>query len=140
MNATQLKDLSLLWNVSLPQAFNSVVIHELYTDTRKIVSGKNGLFAALKGPNFNGQRFIDKAYVQGVRIFLCDEPVELPADCLVIRVPHTLQAIQQWASWNRSITHIPIIGITGSNGKTTTKELINAVLSKKYKNIYRTIL
>ena len=132
MNATQLKDLSLLWNVSLPQAFNSIVIHELYTDTRKIVNGKNGLFTALKGPNFNGHQFVDKAYNQGVRIFLCDEPVELPADCLVIHVPNTLQAIQQWASWNRSITHIPIIGITGSNGKTIVKEWVNTLLAKHY--------
>jgi len=132
MNATQLKDLSLLWNVSLPQAFNSVVIHELFTDTRKIVTGKNGLFAALKGPNFNGHVFVEKAYEQGIRIFLCDEHVVLPEDSFVIRVPNTLHAIQQWASWNRLNTHIPIIGITGSNGKTIVKEWVNTLLAKHF--------
>ncbi|MFM7770510.1 MAG: Mur ligase family protein, partial [Bacteroidota bacterium] len=132
MNATHLKDLSVLWNVNLPHAFETTIIHELYTDTRKIVSGKNGLFAAFKGPNFNGHAFVQKAYDLGVRVFLCDETIILPTDSFVIQVPSTLQAIQQWAAWNRTQVSIPIVGITGSNGKTIVKEWLNTLLAKHW--------
>ncbi|MBM3448881.1 MAG: bifunctional UDP-N-acetylmuramoyl-tripeptide:D-alanyl-D-alanine ligase/alanine racemase [Bacteroidetes bacterium] len=130
MNATSLKDLSVLWNVNLPSAFEKVIIHELCTDTRKIVTGKNSLFVALKGPHFNGHSFVRKAYDLGIRIFVCDEAVSLPSDCYVIQVSNTLEAIQSWAKFNREGVSIPIVAITGSNGKTIVKEWLNTLLAK----------
>lgn len=100
------------------------------TDTRKINSGC--MFFALKGDNFNGNTFALEALENGAKYVVIDEGNYAQHDnCILVEnVLHTLQAL---ASHHRKVLNIPIIALTGSNGKTTTKELINAVLSTTYK-------
>lgn len=102
------------------------------TDTRKIT--KNCIFFALKGENFNGNLFAKSALDLGAAYAIADE-VEVATQPNIIYVKDSLVALQELANYHRKQFNIPFIAITGSNGKTTTKELINAVLSKKYKTV-----
>ena len=99
------------------------------TDTRNIIEGS--LFFALKGDNFNGNEFAAEALKQGAKYVVIDEE-EYNTDKRCIKVKKVLKALQYLAQYHRRQFDIPVIGITGSNGKTTTKELIAAVLNKKY--------
>ncbi len=100
------------------------------TDTRKIQKGD--LFFALKGDNFNGNLFADQAIANGAAYAIIDEAPVVLNDRLIL-VDNSLATLQALAAHHRNQFSIPFIGITGSNGKTTTKELIHAVLSQKYK-------
>src|SRR5678810_50644 len=117
-----------------------MMIEELYkvyqqypsvqTDTRKLKAGD--IFFALKGPNFNGNAFAKQAIDNGATCVVIDEKeYEIPGKTYL--VPDVLLALQQLALHHRKQFDIPFIAITGSNGKTTTKELINAVLSSTFK-------
>lgn len=99
------------------------------TDTRKLVSGD--LFVALKGDQFNGNLFAARALEAGAVLAVTDEDTKSDPD-KTIRVPNALHALQALALHHRRTLDIPVLAITGSNGKTTTKELIHAVLSKRY--------
>ncbi|WP_111709449.1 UDP-N-acetylmuramoyl-tripeptide--D-alanyl-D-alanine ligase [Lutibacter citreus] len=99
------------------------------TDTRKIRKGS--LFFALKGDNFNGNKFATAALNKGAEYAIIDEK-EFNTHNNTILVEDVLKTLQKLANYHRKQLNIPIISLTGSNGKTTTKELINAVLSKKY--------
>src|SRR6187399_729779 len=100
------------------------------TDTRKLKAGD--IFFALKGPNFNGNSFARKAIDIGAAYVVIDEKeYEIPGKTFF--VPNVLFALQQLALHHRKQFDIPFIAITGSNGKTTTKELIHAVLSSTFK-------
>ena len=90
------------------------------------------MFFALKGDNFNGNTFASKAINLGAKYVVIDEIGHKTSDKTIL-VDNVLQTLQALASYHRTYLNIPIIALTGSNGKTTTKELINAVLSKKYK-------
>lgn len=105
------------------------------TDTRKVKP--NDLFFALKGPNFNGNTFAATALEMGASYVIVDEP-EVVKDDRYVLVEDVLTTFQQLANLHRKTLGIPILAITGSNGKTTTKELVNAVMSKKYKT-YATV-
>jgi len=100
------------------------------TDTRAISEGC--LFFALKGDNFDANTFADQALAAGAALAVVDDPQFAGRENMFV-VPDVLTALQNLARHHRQQLHIPIIGLTGSNGKTTTKELINAVLSRKYK-------
>lgn len=100
------------------------------TDTRKIV--KDSLFFALKGENFNGNLFAEKALKSGCSLAIVDEDIDYTSD-KIIKVKDVLECLQDLARLHREKLNIPIIGITGTNGKTTTKELIFSVLSRKFK-------
>lgn len=100
------------------------------TDTRKLKQGD--LFFALKGPNFNGNLFALKALEMGAAYSIVDEEIE-GANERIIKTNDVLTALQDLAKYHREQFTIPFIGITGSNGKTTTKELVHAVLSAHYK-------
>ncbi|MEJ7643409.1 MAG: UDP-N-acetylmuramoyl-tripeptide--D-alanyl-D-alanine ligase [Chryseolinea sp.] len=107
---------------------------QVSTDTRKIIPGS--MFFALKGDRFNANEFAEEALAQGARYAVVDESAyQLNDQCLL--VTDVLQTLQQLAAFHRTKLNIPIIGLTGSNGKTTSKELINAVLSRKF-NTYAT--
>lgn len=112
-------------------------LHELFltcngtfTDTRKIA--KNSMFFALKGDNFNGNTFTQTALDLGAKYVIIDE-IKFKTSKQTILVNNVLETLQALASYHRTYLKTTIIALTGSNGKTTTKELINAVLSKKYK-------
>ncbi len=102
------------------------------TDTRKVT--KNCLFFALKGPNFNGNAFAQEALDKGAAIAIIDEEEFKTSDKFVL-CDDVLETLQQLATYHRKQCKAKIISLTGSNGKTTTKELINAVISKKYKTV-----
>jgi len=99
------------------------------TDTRKIES--NSMFFALKGPNFNANSFAQEALNKGaVYVLIDDERYKINDKCIL--VDDVLTTLQQLAKYHRQQLSIPVIAIVGSNGKTTTKELITSVLSQKY--------
>lgn len=99
------------------------------TDTRKIRKGS--VFFALKGDNFNGNEFAEEALKIGANYVVIDEE-KYKTNANAILVENVLETLQKLANFHRKQLDIPIISLTGSNGKTTTKELINAVLCKKY--------
>ncbi len=99
------------------------------TDTRNEI--KNSIFFALKGENFNGNEFAETAIKNGAAYAIIDEE-KIKINDKYILVDDVLKTLQELAKYHREHFNISVIGITGSNGKTTTKELINAVLSKKY--------
>jgi len=111
-------------------------LHQLFlenylvdTDTRKIKKGS--LFFALKGHNFNGNEFAYIALENGAKYAIIDEEEhQIPNKTILVK--DVLTALQNLANFHRKHLNTTIISLTGSNGKTTTKELINVVLSKKY--------
>ncbi len=104
--------------------------HIICTDTRNISPGC--LFFALKGDNFDANVFARNALNMGAAYVIIDNPAYQYDDrCLLVE--DVLTTLQELAKYHRSQLRIPVIGLTGSNGKTTTKELINAVLSGKYR-------
>jgi UDP-N-acetylmuramoyl-tripeptide--D-alanyl-D-alanine ligase len=100
------------------------------TDTRKITEGC--LFFALKGDNFNGNSFAEAALKAGAAFAIIDEK-EFKLGEKYILVEDVLTTLQELANFHRKQFSIPFIGITGTNGKTTTKELINSVLSQRFR-------
>lgn len=108
------------------------------TDTRKLVEGT--MFFALKGEHFDGNDYAEKALEAGARYAIVDRPslsgVVYGKTCRCVIVEDVLQALQQMAAFHRSQFDIPVLGITGTNGKTTTKELIFKILDKKYNVLY----
>lgn len=99
------------------------------TDTRAIQP--NCLFFALKGENFDANTFAESAIAKGAAYAIIDH-ADYQINEQYILVPDALAALQDLARYHRSKLQIPVVGLTGSNGKTTTKELINAVLAEKY--------
>ncbi|MBU2928819.1 UDP-N-acetylmuramoyl-tripeptide--D-alanyl-D-alanine ligase [Winogradskyella psychrotolerans] len=99
------------------------------TDTRKLK--QDCMYFALKGDNFDGNKFVSKAFEGGAKFCIVDDSDAVINDnCLY--VDDVLSTLQKLATYHRNAIKIPIISLTGSNGKTTTKELINAVLSTTY--------
>jgi len=99
------------------------------TDTRADL--ENSIFFALKGDNFNGNSFAEKALEKGAYFAVVDEK-EYQTNPKIILVDNVLKTLQNLATYHRKQLSIPIISLTGSNGKTTTKELISAVLKQKF--------
>lgn len=102
------------------------------TDSRKLFAGC--MFFALKGETFNGNAYAAAAIEQGAAFAVVDEEVSAPAE-KIVRVKDVLKTLQHLATFHRRYLGLPILAITGTNGKTTTKELITAVLSQKYKTV-----
>lgn len=100
------------------------------TDTRQITPGS--VFFALKGPSFNGNQFANEALKNGATYAVVDESA-YATDPRCILVGDALKALQDLARYHRDQLKIPVIGLTGSNGKTTSKELVHAVLSTTFK-------
>jgi UDP-N-acetylmuramoyl-tripeptide--D-alanyl-D-alanine ligase len=103
------------------------------TDSR--TCDENAVFFALKGENFDGNKYVSEALKKGCSYAIGDSP-DLPEDSRVIRVDDSLKVLQELANYHRRQLDIPVIAITGTNGKTTTKELTAAVLAVKYKVLY----
>lgn len=119
-------DIALLY--SLFARCNSVS-----TDTRALIP--EAMFFALKGENFNGNTFAAKALELGAKYVVMDEPPPFKDERFIV-VKDSLQTVQHLANYHRKRFSIPVIALTGSNGKTTTKELIAAVLQKKFKVLF----
>lgn len=106
------------------------------TDSRNCAPGS--IFFALKGTSFDGNRFAEKALEQGCSYAVIDEDTahHSAKDSRLILVNNCLQTLQQLANYHRRTLGTPTIGITGTNGKTTTKELVSAVLTQKYNVLF----
>ncbi len=128
------QDLSSIFNASLPKA--TLKIESVAFDTRKIINGSNTLFFALRGEFRNGHEFINEAYAKGVRTFVISKSInEGLRGATFIKVDSTLIALQTLAKHHRHQFSYPIVAITGSAGKTITKEWLGQLLGVKYKVI-----
>lgn len=117
--------------MSIPELYDIYLRHpSVQTDSRKVKQGD--IFFALKGENFNGNQFAAQALKDGAVCAIVDE-AEFAGNEQCILVEDVLTTLQQLARHHRLQLDVPVIAITGSNGKTTTKELLIAVLSAKYK-------
>ena len=106
------------------------------TDSRKCPSGS--MFFALRGDTFNGNQYAGQALEQGCAVAVVDDAAVVPSgDARFILVDDVLSALQQLAAWHRRQWGGPVVQVTGTNGKTTTKELLAAVLGRKY-NVHYT--
>lgn len=114
------------------EALYQIFLHHpsVQTDTRKLK--QDDLFFALKGPNFNGNKFALRALEAGAAYAIVDEDVD-SSNKRILKTNNVLETLQQLAKYHREQFNIPFIAITGSNGKTTTKELVHTVLSSRYK-------
>lgn len=108
---------------------NKIRGHRVTTDSRQIMPGD--VFIALKGENFDGNTYAAEALKKGAVLSVIDNPAYQCEDCEL--VPDSLLFLQELARHHRRQLGIPILGITGTNGKTTTKELCHAVLSQKFR-------
>jgi alanine racemase len=109
-------------------------IGQLLLDSRRLIFPATSLFFALKGPRRDGAKFIPDLHRRGVRNFVVEEGeihVDFP-EANIIVVKDALVALQTLAAWHRKQFAIPVIGITGSNGKTIVKEWLNQLLQRKY--------
>ena len=131
------KDIAHILDLSEVTA-DGVVIEQLLTDSRKLVFPAQTLFFALPGPRRDGHEFIESLYDQGVRFFVVNKQTDIlkwKTYCLgavFFEVPNCLAALQNIASYHRSKFDMPVIGITGSNGKTVVKEWLYQLLSHSY--------
>ncbi len=114
-------------------------LHQIYresgkvsTDTRQITLGS--VFFALKGDKFNANEFAGEALIKGASYAVIDESIYAMDDRYIV-VDNALDTLQKLARHHRDQLKIPVVGLTGSNGKTTSKELLNAVLSKKFRTL-----
>jgi Alr-MurF fusion protein len=117
----------------LLQTDNASIAH-LLIDSRRLIFPASSLFFALQGPRRDGHTYIEQLYAKGVRNFVISDSIDIAniPEANIIQVPDTLQALQALAAHHRKQFNIPVIGITGSNGKTIVKEWLNQLLEKKY--------
>jgi alanine racemase len=117
---------------------NDVVIEHLLIDSRKIVFPATSLFFALSGPRRDGHDYIPEVYERGIRCFVVHKNFDASSyhNAVFLEVNDVLEALQQLAAYHRQQFHFPVIGITGSNGKTIVKEWLYQLLHNDY-NIVR---
>jgi alanine racemase len=117
----------------LIQSYQDDPVEHLLLDSRRLIFPATSLFFALKGPRRDGDRFVAELYRRGVRNFVVsDTPSAVLPETNVIKVKDTLLALQQLAAWHRQQFALPVVGITGSNGKTIVKEWLNQLLENEY--------
>ena len=119
----------------LMKDYNNLVVKELLFDSRLLISAENTLFFSLKSSRNNGDKYIEDLYDKGVRAFVVEDSpyirdfYETKNDAAFVVVGSTLKALQDIATYHRTKFNIPIIGLTGSNGKTIVKEWLYQILS-----------
>lgn len=116
-----------------PASSTDSVISQIATDSRSFFKGKNTLFFALTGPRNNGHAYIPELIKKGISSFVVSERNAITADATFILVENTTVALQKLAVFNRNKFNFPVIGITGSNGKTIVKEWLYDLLWNEFK-------
>ena len=132
MNYTVDKITSIVEGRIIGNSSNSLVVKDLLFDSRLIILPENTLFFALKSQRNDGNKYIKELYSKGVRAFVVEtlpDIAETVNDAVFILVDNTLQALQKVAASHRNNFNIPIVGITGSNGKTIIKEWLYQIFS-----------
>ena len=127
-----ISDISQILGTQISEENSEKYIHSICTDTRHTIDAEHTLFIPLIGEHFNGHVFVETAFHKGIRTFIVSEGVNLPSDCIVFHVENTTEAFQKIAAHHRKQFHLPVIGITGSNGKTIVKEWINQLLADNF--------
>lgn len=110
---------------------SKIIVNQISIDTRTLEKGS--LFVAIKGERFDGHDYIKQAVANGAAIVMVREGTNLPEKVPAIFVPDTLEALGKLAHEYRKLFKIPVVAVTGSVGKTSTKEMIAAILAAKYK-------
>jgi UDP-N-acetylmuramyl pentapeptide synthase len=134
-----LRGIASVLEVPCPFEFQDVYIKELAIDSRKVVLPAQSLFFAIAGDRHDGHNFIEQLYENGVRAFVVKTGYVVPNkldDAFFIHVKNPLTALQTVAAAKRAQFNYPLIGITGSNGKTIVKEWLYQLLNQSY-NIIR---
>ena len=132
MKSYPLQKLAHAMNGCLLQGGEDCVISAgVSTDTRRLPAG--AMFFALKGENFDAHHFLAEAVEAGAGALVLQDDSNLPEGIPVVLVNDTLEALQSLAKWYRSELGIPVVAITGSNGKTSTKDYTHSVLSQKFR-------
>ncbi|MFR8104462.1 MAG: UDP-N-acetylmuramoyl-tripeptide--D-alanyl-D-alanine ligase [Clostridia bacterium] len=136
MKEVTIKDIVKICSGRLVCGQEDIVCHHFSKDTRQIEEGD--IYVGIKGGNFDGSKFYEDAFAKGASACIIEniEKEDLAkvkyADKAIVQVKDSIKALQQIASYKRSLYQIPVIGITGSVGKTSTKDLVAGVVSKKY--------
>jgi UDP-N-acetylmuramoyl-tripeptide--D-alanyl-D-alanine ligase len=129
---TTLAEVARLAGGELLQGDPALAVTRLHTDTRTLAAGD--CFVALRGDRFDGHAFVPQAREHGaVAAMISSRVADAPADLGLVEVPDTLEALQRFAGAYRSLLSVRTIGVTGSSGKTSTKELIAAVLRIRFR-------
>lgn len=137
MTAYPIETCAQIWNAQwLQKADPNRLIRHLMLDTRHIPL-PGALFFAIPGVRHNGHRYLPDAYRSGVRDFVVSQHIDpaLYPEANILQVPDTLRALQQVAAYHRSRFHLPVVGITGSNGKTIVKEWLAQVLAPQFHTV-----
>lgn len=132
MKTYTLQQLAEAMSGTLPQGGGELLVRAgVTTDTRTISEGS--LFVALKGERFDAHEFIGQAIEAGAVAVVAHDPSRVPASVPFVQVEETLKALQDLAAWYRGELSIPVIAISGSNGKTSTKDFTRSVLSQRFR-------
>lgn len=115
-----------------PTTKKELNVLDVSIDSRSLRNTENTLFFTLKGNNHNAHDFLNDLYAKGVRYFVVSQDVSLPTDAVVFKVDDALRALQRFVAFYRKKYTFPVIGITGSNGKTIVKEWLNQLLLPFY--------
>ncbi len=115
-----------------PTTKKELNVLDISIDSRSLRNTENTLFFTLKGNNHNAHDFLNDLYAKGVRYFVVSQDVSLPTDAIVFKVDDALRALQRFVAFYRKKYTFPVIGITGSNGKTIVKEWLNQLLLPFY--------
>ncbi|WP_317175112.1 Mur ligase family protein [Hymenobacter qilianensis] len=135
LHATLLRFARSHWRYLAPNAPEAARVQHLLLDSRRVGQPAGSLFFAIRGALHNGHRYLSDLYQRGVRLFVVDRLEEIPGGKLAfpeagfLLVENSLAALQALAAWHRRQFHIPVFGITGSNGKTIVKEWLAQLLS-----------
>ncbi len=130
-------DIAKITRGEVLQRSENCSVTEIHYDSRQIIpgfAGSTNLFLAIKGTNNDGHMYLHQAYQLGFRQFIIEylpDTIELP-DANVLIVPNSIRALQKIAEFHRNKFNLPVIGITGSNGKTVVKEWLSTFLSSRY--------
>jgi len=117
----------------LPEGFEKIKINQLVTDSRSFFNAENSIFFALAGPVNDGHYYIPDLINRGIKAFVVSKKDMIVPHAAFLMVNDTTKALQQLAAYNRDLFNYPVIGITGSNGKTIIKEWLHELLSTEYR-------
>ena len=124
------------WIAGTLTGCGNIEVHKISTDTRTLEEGS--MFIAIRGERTDGHKYIKNAFEKGASVVVTEVPVEAPDGCSVIVVDDTIKALGVMAKKYIKSFNIPVVGITGSVGKTTAKEMIAQILSTEY-NVHKTV-